>query len=91
MPIPILSDMEFLLLSIKKGHHTFSVGTFYCPPSSPHDLGILHDTLSALNPSNVLVGDFNVDFSNSLSPLFHKVSAFSDSFSLLQIIQKATH
>ena len=38
-----------------------------------------------------MVGDFNVDFSNSLSPLFHKVLVLSDSFSLLQIIQKATH
>ena len=95
LPIPILSDIEFLLLSIKKGHHTFSVGTFYRPPSSPHDLDILHDTLYVLNPSYllnlVLVGDFNVNFSNSISPLFHKVSVLSDSFSLLQIIQKATH
>ena len=95
LPIPISPDIEFLLLSIKKGHHTFSVGTFYRPPSSPHDLYILHDTLSALNPSYllnfILIGDFNVDVSNYLSPLFHKVSVFSDSFSLHQIIRKATH
>ena len=39
----------------------------------------------------ILVGDFNVDVSNHFSPLLHKLSVISDSFSLDQIIQKVTH
>ena len=84
-PIFISSDIEFFLF-VNKGHNTFSAGTFYCPPSSPHDLDILYDTLTALNPSYllnlILVGDFNVDLSNHFSPLLHKLSVISDSFSL---------
>ena len=51
--IPLPSEIELLLLSVKFKlcSLTVLVGTFYQPPSSPHDLDNLLDVLSSFNPS----------------------------------------
>ena len=46
-------EIEFLLLSIKLNHYSFSIGTYYQPPSSSDDLDLLFDEHTSLNPSTL--------------------------------------
>ena len=43
--------IEFLLPSIKLNHYSFSIGTYYRPPSSSDDLDLLFDDLTSINPT----------------------------------------
>ena len=86
--------IEFLLLSIKLNHYSFSIGTYYQPLSSSDDLDLLFDDLTSLNPtflSNlILLGDFNINF-YSTSSFKTKLDAISDTFDLKQINNAPTH
>ena len=92
--IPLPSEIELLLLSVKFKHCSLTVGTYYRPPSSPHDLNNLLDVLSSFNPSIflnfILFGDFNVNY-NCTSPLKLIIDAISSSFNLQQIVNDPTH
>ena len=70
-------DIELLFLTVKSNHRFFSIATFYRPPSSPHDIDLLLNAFSKLDPSLllnlILVGDFNINFANSNSALIHKL------------------
>ena len=73
----------------------FTVALFYRPPNSGHSpLESLFTTLcnvSALCLSKLfLVGDFNVDFSVKMSPLYNKLLSISSSFNLTQIVSEPT-
>ena len=43
--------IEFLLLTIKVNHCSFSIDTYYRSPSLSDDLDLLFDDLTSLNPS----------------------------------------
>ena len=77
--------IEFLLLSIKLNHCSFSIDTYYRPSSSSDDLDLLFDDLTSLNPSFlcnlILLGDFNINF-YSTSSSRTKLDVISDTFDL---------
>ena len=85
--------IEFLLLSIKFNHCSFSSGTYYRPPSSSDDLDLLFEELNPSILSNlILLGDFNINFfSTSNSSSKTKMDVISDTFHLKQIVNVPTH
>ena len=70
--------LEFLVLLVKQqndnGNNRLCIGLFYRPPSDSNALSVLFDVLSSLRhtilTSIVLLGGFNVDFSNNKHPLY---------------------
>ena len=50
--------IEFLLLSIKVNHCSFSIDTYYWSPSLFDDLDLLFDDLTSYNPSFFLILSF---------------------------------
>ena len=92
--IPTSVSIELLLFTIKVRHRTFTIGTFYRPSSSPHTVD-LQEALLSFGPSLllnlVLLGDFNIDYSDVHSPLLHKLNIISDSLDLKQIVKEPTH
>ena len=80
------NGLEFLLVSVKNANSKVYIGVWYCPPANSESLDDLYSILESLDvrflSSFVLLGDFNVDFSNHQHPLFYKLSRILHSFVL---------
>ena len=90
------NNLEFLFISVKLRNRFLYIGTFYRPPSSPHDISLLSSILSNLCYSILsnlfLIGDFNVHYSSSSSSsLFLDLKSIAVSYSLCQVITDPTH
>lgn len=73
----------------------FTIALFYRPPSSGHEpLDSLFSTLCnifLLSSCNFyLIGDFNIDFFISNTPLYHKLLSVASSFNLTQVVSEPT-
>ena len=79
----------------KYPNHKLYIGVWYRPPDNLDALDFLYSVLETLDISIfsrfLLVGDFNVDFSNKQHPLFYKFLTILDSFLLVQVVPGPTH
>ncbi|XP_064382509.1 uncharacterized protein LOC135331318 [Halichondria panicea] len=86
------SSIEFLMLNLKLASGSLLCGIFYRPPSSKAAvLSELEATLESLPPVKlVLLGDFNIDITNSKDPYLHHIQSISDKLSLKQVVSSPT-
>ena len=73
-----------------------AISLFYRPPNSTSDLFTsLANYLEKVDMSQfssfMLLGDFNVDYSNPSHPLFDKLDHIACIFDLEQIVKEPTH
>ena len=92
------NDLEFIALSVRSCHSSAKhcICVLYRPPSSPISFfDNFCSTLSSLSPhsysSFVLLGDFNIDFSDSTHHNFCKLQAIASLHSLTQMVSDPTH
>ena len=90
------SDLELIILSIVTNSARVALGVFYRPPNSPTSI---FDTLLcalcsyvdvSLFSNFVLLGDFNVNVFNPLSPMFNNLQTLLSSLCLVQIVSEPT-
>ena len=89
-------DLELLSIIVHSEYSKACVSLFYRPPGSAVNLfASLATYLEKINLSDfscfILLGDFNVDYSNPSYPLFNKLNHIACSFGLEQIITEPTH
>ena len=89
-------DFECVIASLCANNSKFYVCFVYRPPNSSISvLDNLFTTLCSLNVCSfsnfVMVGDFNIDFSNQNHPLFSKFHSIASSFLLYQVVKDYTH
>ena len=89
-------DFECVIASLCANNSKFYVCVVYRPPNSSISvLDNLFTTLCSLNVCSfsnlVMVGDFNIDFSNQNHPLFSKLHAIASNFLLYQVVKDYTH
>ena len=92
------NNLELLIISVSPQNSSskLCVSLFYRPPSS--NSGVFDNlctALQSLNPSVynsfVLLGDFNVNYFYTHSPLYARLSDCLSPFSLSQLVSSATH
>ena len=96
-------DCELLIVSIHKYSNIncsstspdFTIALFYRPPNSGFDpLDMLFSALCNIfvssSPVFYLVGDFNINFLDVPTPLYHKLISVVSSFNLTQIVSEPT-
>ena len=91
------SELELIILSITSFFSPVTIAVFYRPPNAPVSI---FDTLLnsiclyvdvSLLSNLILLGDFNVNFCNSLSPLFSKLQhTIASSLCLTQVVTEPT-
>ena len=90
-------EFECLALSVRCNDNSpgFLIVLFYRPPNSGHSpLDNLFDFLCNVivtHSSNLyLIGDFNVNFLEPTTPLYHKLLSIVSSFNLTQVVSEPT-
>lgn len=89
-------NLELLGLTLyNENNSRFCLCVLYSPPATTHlVLQQLFIFLQKLNPSLfsnfVIIGDFNVNFLDSSSCLYHSLLTILSSFNLTQVVQKPT-
>ena len=88
--------LELAIVTVTSDSFTICIGLLYRPPSSPvFVLDSLFSVLESLDSSHfsnfVLIGDFNIDYNNSLHPLRQRLDTIISSFSLAQVVADPTH
>ena len=96
-------DCELLIVSIHKYSNIncsstspdFTIALFYRPPNSGFDpLDMLFSALCNIfvssSPVFYLVGDFNINFLDVPTPLYHELISVVSSFNLTQIVSEPT-
>ena len=91
--------LEFMLLCIEPNNFCTSklhIGLFYRAPSSAVQvMDDFYNYLQSLDVSYfsnlIILGDFNIDFCNAHHPLYSKLSAILQAFSLTQVVKNCTH
>ena len=89
-------SLEFLPISVTLFNQKFCIAVFYRPPNSSYSIfdTVFHslELIDISQYSNfIFVCDFNVDFCNDSHPLYSKITALMDLFSLSQIVSDYTH
>ena len=94
VPLKLSCDLELLLVSVKVFNQTFTLGSYYRPPSLLNGVSDLVEVLSSIPPESIqnliIAGDFNVDMSSPSGRLFSDLSSLLNSFSLSQIVCSPT-
>ena len=94
---PGCADLELLIVCITTTSTLITLALLYRPPSSPHStfddlLSTLFTYVRITQFSNfVLMGDFNVNFSDNTHPLFSKLLTVTSCLSLTQVVTSPTH
>lgn len=88
--------LELAIVTVTSNSFRICIGLWYRPPCSPvFVLDSLFSVLESLDPSYfsnfVLIGDFNIDYNNSLHPLRQRLDTIISSFSLVQVVADPTH
>ena len=82
------------MVSVKVFNQTFTLGSYYRPPSLLNGVSDLVELLSSIPPESIqnliIAGDFNVDMSSPSGRLFSDFSFLLNSFSLSQIVSSPT-
>ena len=85
VPLKLFCDLELLLVSVKVFNQTFTLGSYYRPPSLLNGVSDLVELLSSIPPESIqnliIAGDFNVDMSSPSGRLFSDFSSLLNSFS----------
>ena len=84
VPLKLSCDLELLLVSVKVFNQTFTLGSYYRPPSSLNGISDLVELLSSVPSESIqnliIAGDFNVDMSSPSGRLFSDFSSLLNSF-----------
>ena len=88
--------LELAIVTVTSNSFRICIGLLYRPPSSSvFVLDNLFSVLESLEPSYfsnfVLIGDFNIDYNNSLHPLRQCLDTIVSSFSFVQVVADPTH
>ena len=94
--LPFHPSLELLTVTLHSGIFKFCLSLFYRPPGlSVEVLYFLHNYLQSINipqfSSFVLIGDFNINFSNSSHPSFSNLCNILSTFGLTQVVSDHTH
>ena len=105
--LPFHPSLELLTVTLHSGIFKFCLSLFYRPPPPPPpppplppglSLEVLyfwHNYLQSINipqfSSFVLIGDFNLNFSNSSHPSFSNLCNILSTFGLTQVVSDHTH
>ena len=96
--LPFHPSLELLTVTLHSGIFKFYLSLFYRPPSRlicRLFVFFLHNYLQSINipqfSSFVLIGDFNINFSNSSHPSFSNLCNILSTFGLTQVVSDHTH
>ena len=96
--LPFHPSLELLTVTLHSGIFKFCLSLFYRPPSRlicRLFVFFLHNYLQSINipqfSSFVLIGDFNINFSNSSHPSFSNLCNILSTFGLTQVVSDHTH
>ena len=90
-------NLELMWIKVVADRLSLTLGVFYRPPSTPvGSIDTLECSLEDINPLDfntvVLVGDFNINFSNEFSsPLKSRLLQLMYKFNLTQVVNQFTH
>ena len=89
-------NLELFTVTVHNGCCKVCISLFYRPPSSPPEvfdnLCTFLEVLDITQFSNfILLGDFNVNFVNTLHPSFSRLSNIINTFCLSQVVTDHTH